>query len=236
MKNTIFMLTIMSSVVLAPHAAADSLKTAQPKGIKSAPAQRMPVYQPPRRGAPNIRVGGGTRGVTGEKPTVRVFAPEHVGLTSSEQPSLSWYMSKSKPIRLEILVIDEEGIEPLLELTLKSSDLNKGMHSIDLAKHGVKLKPGVKYQWSVIMVTEEGHRSGDIVSSGMIERRKLTNALQSKLKKASSHEDVFIYAQEGYWYDAISKLTGLIKRNPSNETFKEQHTQLLSQVGLSNLK
>lgn len=236
MKKLITILAFITEVILLPQAIADSSVTSEIKSNKSNQALRMPMYQPPRRGAPNIRVGGGTRGISGEVPSIHVLAPDHVGLTDNEQPTLSWYMSKSNPMRLEILVIDEEGIEPLLELTLKPSDLNKGMHSIDLAKHGVKLKSGVKYQWSVIMVAEEGRRSGDIVSSGMIERRKLTNALQAKLKKASSHEDVFIYAQEGYWYDAISKLTGLIKKNPDNETLKEQHAQLLSQIGLSNLK
>lgn len=235
MKSIIVILTIMSGVVLIPHAAAESTKSVKSGGINSAPVQRMPVYQPPRRGAPSIRVGGGTRGTASKQPTVSVFAPEHVGLTSSEQPSLSWYMSKSNPMRLEILVIDEEGIDPLLELSLKPSDLNKGMHSIDLAKYGVKLKPGVKYQWSVIMIAEEGHRSNDIVSTGMIERQNLSHDVKKKLKGANSNEEVFIYAQEGYWYDALSKLTGLIKKDPNNKILKKQHAQLLQQVGLSDI-
>src|SRR4051794_27821202 len=44
-------------------------------------ASLEPVYQPPMRGAPSGRVGGGTRGAAGGMPTLDVLAPDHVGLT-----------------------------------------------------------------------------------------------------------------------------------------------------------
>ena len=193
---------------------------------------KMPMYQPPRRGAPNTRVGGGTRGLVGEAPTVHVLAPDHVGLTVKEQPILNWYVSKPTSMRFEFMLIDEEGIDPLLELTLDSTELKGGIQSLNLADHGVKLKPGMQYQWSVVLIPEEGHRSNDIISSGMIERRDLTSSLKTKLNKADSKEDVFIYAQEGYWYDAITELTALMEKNPDDEMLKKQHAALLNQVGL----
>lgn len=139
-------------------------------------------------------------------------------------------------MRLEILVIDEEGIDPLLELTLDSSKLNKGIQSINLAEHGVKLKPNVKYQWSVVLIAEEGLRSNDIIYNGVIERRKLTNSLKIKLDKANSQEDVFIYAQEGYWYNAIAELIGLMKKKPNDKILQKQYAELLNQVGLLNIE
>ena len=236
MKTIISIITLAISGTFIPHALADNLKSSSISANKSKPAMRMPLYQPPRRGAPNIRVGGGTRGLTGEKPTVYVLAPDHVGLTVSEQPSLSWYVSKPSKMRLEILVIDEEGIDPLLELTLDSKNLKEGIQSINLAKHGVKLKPNVKYQWSVVLIAEEGHRSNDVVSSGMIERRTIKKSLTAKLAKASSEEDVFIYAQEGYWYNAINALRVLIKKNPNDLALQNQYSELLTQVGLTDIK
>lgn len=196
MKTIISIITLVISGSLMPHAMADNVKSPSAVANKSKTAMRMPLYQPPRRGAPNIRVGGGTRGLNGDKPVVHVFAPNHVGLTISEQPSLSWYISKPSKMKLEILVIDEEGIDPLLELTLDSKDLKKGIQNINLAEHGVKLKPNVKYQWSVVLIAEEGHRSNDIVSSGMIERRAIKKSLKEKLAKANSEEDVFIYVKK----------------------------------------
>lgn len=235
MRAITTLLTLISGVVFLPPALADSLNSSQLKANKAAQVMRMPMYQPPMRGAPNIRVGGGTRGTAGIKPTVSVLAPEHVGLTTSEQPVLSWYLSAPDNMRLEILVVDEEAIDPLLELSMKADSLHKGLQTLNLAEHGVKLQPGKKYQWSVVLVSADGHRSNDIISSGMIERRPLTSSLKARLANANSQDDVFIYAEEGYWYDAISELTGLIKKNPDNETFKQQRQQLLNQVGLLNL-
>ena len=40
--------------------------------------------------------------------------------------------------------------------------------SVDLSEHGVSLKPGVIYQWSVALVGQPEKRSSDIVSSGTI--------------------------------------------------------------------
>src|SRR5688572_21778645 len=53
----------------------------------------VPVYNPPPRGAPGGRVGGGTRG-PGQRDVfvLSVLAPDHSGLTSSEQPSLYWFI------------------------------------------------------------------------------------------------------------------------------------------------
>ena len=236
MKTIITFLSLAISGLFLPEAMAESTHQATAKLGKSAPVMRTPMYQPPFRGAPNIRVGGGTRGISGVKTTIHVIAPEHVGLTVDDQPVLNWHMSNTNNMKLEVLVIDEEGIEPLLELTLDSSKLKNGMQSLKLSDHGIKLKPGIRYQWSVALIAEKGHRSNDIISSGAIEHRKLKGSIKSKLNKSNSQKDVFIYAQEGYWYDAITELNTLIKKNPNNKIFKQQHAQLLSQVGLSSFK
>jgi len=218
--------------MLLPQAVADSSNASEIKLNKASKAMRMPMYLPPRRGAPNIRVGGGTRGLSGTAPVIQALAPEHVGLTAKEQPTLSWYMSKPGSMRVEILLANEDEMDPLLELTIDASKLKGGIQSLNLADYGVKLKPGKQYQWSVVLVPEAGHRSGDIISSGMIELNKVSGALKTKLSKSKSQDNVYIYAQEGYWYDAIAELTGLIKKDPGNELLKQQRQDLLKQVGL----
>jgi hypothetical protein len=232
MKILITILAIITEVIFLPQAIAGSPTTSEIKPNKSNSAMKMPMYQPPRRGAPSIRVGGGTRGISGEMPSIHVLAPDHVGLTENEQPTLSWYMSKPGSMRVEVLVVNENAIDPILEIKIDAAKLKEGIQSINLADYGVKLKPGLQYQWSVVLTPEKGHHSGDIASSGMIELKKLTSSVKSKLKKSKSQEDVFIYAQEGYWYDAMAQLTTLIKKNPKNESFKKQRKELLKQVGL----
>ncbi|MCK5091489.1 MAG: DUF928 domain-containing protein, partial [Gammaproteobacteria bacterium] len=193
---------------------------------------KVPVYKPPKRGAPAARVGGGTRGVDGVLPDVYVLAPDHVGLTTHEQPTLSWYMSKPTAIHFEFSLIDENGIEPLLELTLEAGNLKAGIQGLDLAKYGIKLKPEVQYQWSVALVPDSKKRSSDVIASGMIERRGVDNSIAERLSKADAQEDVFIYAEKGYWYDAVSELSVLIDKNPGNKVLRQQRAELLKQAGL----
>lgn len=237
MNTLIISLVIaISQAILLPQAVADSSNASEVKLNQPAKAMRMPMYLPPRRGAPNIRVGGGTRGITGATPVIQALAPEHVGLTAKAQPSLSWYMSKPGSMRVEVLLANDDEMDPLLELTIDASKLKEGIQSINLADYGVKLKPGMQYQWSVVLVPEAGHRSGDIVSSGMIELKKSSGSLKSKLSKSKPQDNVFVYAQEGYWYDAIAELTALIKKDPGNKVLKQQRNDLLTQVGLLEIK
>ncbi|MCP4044001.1 MAG: DUF928 domain-containing protein, partial [Gammaproteobacteria bacterium] len=89
------------------------------KASKAQSAKVFPAYRPPRRGAPLVRVGGGTRGVEYKHPTLQVLAPEHTGLTTMAQPSLYWYVSGPTSIRFEFTIIDDDSIEPVMESVLK---------------------------------------------------------------------------------------------------------------------
>src|SRR5690242_10478363 len=48
----------------------------------------------PSTGAPSVRLTGGSRGIGDSSITLDVLAPDDVGLTTQEQPSLFWYQSK----------------------------------------------------------------------------------------------------------------------------------------------
>lgn len=200
----------------------------------SAVKATMPVYRPPKRGMPSARVGGGTRGVGDNLPRLYILAPDHVGLTSHEYPTLSWYLSKPTPIRFEFSLINDQKIEPILELSL---DVGKesGIHQLRLEDYGIKLKPGVQYQWSVALVPNPAKRSSDIIASGMIEHSRISSDISSRLRGVDRLEKPFIYAEEGYWYDSLSALDDLIRDQPANETLKQQRASLLEQVGLPNL-
>ncbi|MCK5091490.1 MAG: DUF928 domain-containing protein [Gammaproteobacteria bacterium] len=233
MKTICMIAGLVAGGILLPQVMAESLPASgSAKSGLSAQITRMPSYTPPRRGAPSTRVGGGTRGIDREVPSLYALAPDHVGLTGSEQPTLSWYMSKPTTMRFEFLLIDEEGIEPLLEITLDSNKLKAGIQGVNLADYGVRLKPGAQYQWSVALVPDAKHRSSDIISGGMIERRIVGDSVAARLQKAGTQEDAFIYAEEGYWYDAVSELSSLIEKAPGNEILKQQRAVLLKQAGL----
>ena len=194
-------------------------------------ARTVPVYVPPKRGAPLARVGGGSRGVDDGLPYISVITPDHVGYTSKAQPVLYWYISEDMKTRFEFALINDDDIEPIAEV-VSEQQMTAGLNSMNLADQGVTLQPGVAYQWSVALVSDANKRSSDVVSSGQIELITLTAEQQSALDNASEDERVMVLAREGYWYDSFDGLSRLIASDPGNQELREQRAALLEQIGL----
>ena len=191
----------------------------------------VPVYVPPKRGAPLARVGGGSRGIDDGLPYISVITPDHVGYTSLTQPVLYWYISEDMKTRFEFALINDDDIEPMVEVT-SEQQMTAGLNSMNLADHGVSLEPGVAYQWSVALVSDANKRSSDIVSSGQIELLEMTGEQKVQLENASEHERVMLFAQQGYWYDSFASLSELIASDPGNSDLRAQRAALLEQIGL----
>jgi hypothetical protein len=214
-----------------PLATASSQEQAQSAGqwVKSQPAaSQTPVYKPPLRGAPVTRVGGASRGVSDHNLILSVLAPESTGLTNRAQPTLYWYSSRALTAPLEFTLIDDHSIKPLVELKIPVKQ--PGIQALRLP---YPLKPDVEYQWTVAAVTHPDARAGDILASGTIRRTELSPALTAQLKQTNQHEQPFLYAREGFWYDALAVLSEQMQANPVDSALYEQRAALLEQVGLT---
>ena len=191
----------------------------------------FPVYSPPSRGAPGGRIGGGTRGGGQNVFVLSVLAPDHSAFTTTEQPSLYWYISKPTSLPVELTVMDPQGIKPILETQLPSPT-KAGIQRVRLADYNVHLAPGAAYRWFVAVVPDADRRSKDILAGGAIERVDLQEDIKAKVAKASDKELPFVYAQAGLWYDALKSISDLIDAAPQNQDLHNQRTALLKQVGL----
>lgn len=195
---------------------------------------RLPVYKPPLRGSPGGRVGGGTRGIRDELFTLFLLAPDHVGLTVQEQPTLYWYLSKLTHYPIEVTIIEDQAIYPILEKRI-SPPVQPGIQRVRLTDYDVRLSPHVEYWWFVAVVPDPDHRSKDILAGGLIKRIEISESLQAKLAQADREENLQIYAEAGVWYDAMMAISDLIEAIP-NDTFpRKQRAALLEQVGLSEI-
>jgi hypothetical protein len=191
----------------------------------------FPVYRPPVRGAPGGRVGGGTRGYTRDTFVLSVLAPDHMGLTVSEQPALYWAISNATALPVELAVMDPRKTEPIVEKRLPSP-VTAGVHRIRLADYGVRLEPGVAYRWSVTVVPDANRRSRDILAGATIERVETQADLGEKLGKSAKDRLPFLYAESGLWYDALAAIAELIETAPQDPALQKQRDALLSQAGL----
>ena len=193
-----------------------------------------PIYKPPPRGAPGGRVGGGTRGTGRETFVLSVLAPADTGLTTSEQPTLYWFISTGTSSPVELTVTDPDATQPLLETRIPGP-IARGIHRIRLADHGIRLAPGVAYSWYVSVVPDTGRRSRDVLAGGTIELAEPPADVKTTLSAAQSSERAAIYAAAGFWYDAVTAISELIDASPDNAMLKSHRASLMTQVGLPQI-
>lgn len=206
---------------------------AQSKPV-SAP-KKPPVYVPPPDiGAPLGRIGGGTRSLRPQDPGaalhVSVLAPDHVGLTTQAQPSLYWYVSGPAPDPMTLTVRAEHATAPLLQVQIRAP-LRPGIYRATLADYGVHLEPTALYRWFVA-VPSRNDRSSELISSGVIKHVERPEALRTRLARAHKTRLPYIYAEAGYWYDAVEAVSQLIETTPDAASMRRLRAALSEQVGL----
>jgi hypothetical protein len=208
-------------------AAADTTVTPPPLEPPSQPTtSALPEYRPPRRGAPRAKIGGGRRGIPA-LPTPLVLAPGHLAQTVAGRPSLFWHIDAvpSQDSSVIFTLIDEGSIDPIVEAEL-SLPKQAGIQRIRLVDHGVKLQPGIEYEWSVALVVDPSQRSKDVVSTGYI--RRISEPSELRLRPPC----VTSYADLGLWYDALESVSDAIDSVPGDLALRSQRSSLLHQVGL----
>jgi hypothetical protein len=205
-------------LVLFAAIAAFVCTAAQAQSLSSASA---PQYRPPADHLAPRRIGGPSRGTAPLLPGIAVLAPDHLGLTRSEQPRLYWFISAPTSTRVEATLIEPGRERPLMETVVSASAA--GIQTLDLHQLGVRLQPGVEYEWSIALVTDPAQRSRDTVSGGAIMRIQTTG---------DDMDDASEYARRGLWYDALMALDRSPVARPDDAPVRQQRAALLEQAGL----
>ena len=196
--------------------------------------KRKLIYKARLDPAPKVRIDGGSREVGGEQTSLHVLAPEHVGYTIKEKPTLYWYQSQPSEAQFEFALTSAGQTEPILRIQNTSAP-TAGIHCLRLSEHDVKLTKGVRYTWYATLIPDPEDRSKDIFTSGAIELiDPPPNVVQSLLSQKKK-DLVYILAEEGVWYDALDAVSSLIESNPSEAGFHELRADLLNQSNLSEV-
>src|SRR5690242_12007991 len=99
--------TVGTGLVRAEDAKAPAAPT-----TASAPVR----FRPPTKDATSVRVTGGSRGSGESAVTLDVLAPDEIGLTTQEQPSLFWYQSKPANAKFELTLLQDNKVKPLVQV------------------------------------------------------------------------------------------------------------------------
>jgi hypothetical protein len=193
------------------------------------------LYVPPSRGRGQAleTAGGGTRGIARKEGlSVAVVAPPHLALTTREQPTLYWFVSAPTSARIDLTLVDDSLIDPLLEMTVPYP-VERGIHTLDLRSLGIRLEPEKVYRWHVAVVHDSERRSSDLLAEGLIERSGMPPRLTRSLQEA--RHAYAPYAISGFWYDAMSELRSAIALDPEDRRLRLQEVALLEQAGLGEV-
>ena len=199
---------------------------------EQSPAAKKIQYRVPAADQPAVRINSMVRGESGSQPILSVLAPEHIGLTLKEQPSLFWFQSELADKNFELTMVERKKPKPVLEVKILDPK-NSGIHRLRLTDHKIKLAFNVEYEWTVALIAGPEKRSADVISRGAIKRIIPSDGLSAKLKKADKTELPFLYAEEGIWYDSVESLSDLIDEHPNEPNLRQLRADLLSQVGLN---
>jgi Domain of Unknown Function (DUF928) len=194
-----------------------------------APAGMQIRYVPPDLGAPEVRVSGGTRGAAGDGLSVRVVAPAQTGLTIQEQPTLYWYNSGTARTGVRVSIVADSSSQTVLDMQLPGI-AEPGIHPFRLRDTKVRLAMDTDYQWSVTAIQSQ-NPSENIVASGMIRRVRGSGGAQVRLTADAAVD----YARSGLWYDAMQALSEAIRVRPNEAVLRQERSDLLSQVGLTDV-
>jgi len=175
---------------------------------------------------------GGTTEVEGKVPKIVPLAPDHIGMTTREQPVLYWYLSQvlTEPVDVTFFVMGEP--RPIFEARLVPP-FEAGLQTLNLAEFGVWLPSRVPYQWRVVCSGAGGNK--ELVGGGVVMRIPVPDQLSSDLVRAGKGDLPHLYAQSGIWYDALTSVSDLIVASPSDAALHQQRASLLEQIGLADL-
>ena len=209
--------------------AAPEKSAAQIERVEKPAELALPTYKPRKESTPRARIGDRIRGV-GDDPEVAVLVPDHVAFSSKQRPSLYWYLSKPTSWPIRFTLNDSRVVRPLIDAPIPSP-APPGIHRIRLQDFGQSLDVDVQYIWAISVIPDPESPSKDIASGGIIESIDYAEACLLG-PCICTRDEVFRYAQEGFWYDAVSCVSELIDAAPKDHKLRELRASLLQQVGL----
>ncbi len=192
---------------------------------------------------PNIRPtgnleGGAARGnCSTEKIEIKALLPNtNIGLTTAQKPTFFFQISKTSAQEAKFSLLNPNTKESVL-IYEKNFPLTGtgGVMSFTLPADAPALEVGKEYHWEVALVCnpDDGDQGGKTRVQGAITRVQPSPTFASQLQAASPRDRVALYAQEGYWHDALKALADLRSANPNDPSLVSDWTDLLSSNDLN---
>lgn len=173
-------------------------------------------YNPPNRGAPGETRDAGSRPLCPEpeKPFTAIAPFTNWGETTQSHPTFWLYIPYAAG-NVEFFLRDEQTQTEVYRtvFTLEEGEIPEGggIRGFEMPVDAPPLAVDTVYNWQFDFICNPESRS-KFRTSGMVIRRSPSAQLQEQLASSSSLETVFVYAEAGFWYDALASLAQLQQR------------------------
>jgi hypothetical protein len=139
---------------------------------------------------------------------------------------LWWSLDAPTDRALVFTLSNDRDIDPALRVELPGPHAS-GLASVDLARFGVSLEPGVVYRWYVTVVVDPERPSINPTSSAAIERLGSGDPRLAGLADVASARRGHELARRGLWYDAYDFFAGLAAAHPELEALQRHRNTLM---------
>lgn len=198
-------------------------------------------FELPQRGAPGKRrAGAGSRSecqATSEQRLTALIPPTNLGLTVSARPTfwVSVPYTPSSPREIVFKLVDKQANKEVYKTRVTVSG-TPGILSVTLPESVNPLAVEKRYQWVFSYLCNPQDASQDIVVHGYVERVNINPEMAARLQRAKTPlEKVTVMADNGIWFDAVTELAYLRRKEPDNKVVLQEWEALLKDVGLEDL-
>ena len=167
---------------------------------------------PPKEKSRPIKpvASGGTR--TGacsktSRGSLTVLAPiSHVGKTASGQPTFAWFVPDTKSYPMELSLYEYNSNGERKEIKSFEFSSQPGIMKFSIPKDKFSFSDGKRYRWQLALLCNQNIPSTDLFAEAEIEVVPMANNLANLIAQTkNSFNKARIYAQEGFWYDALTE-------------------------------
>lgn len=160
------------------------------------------------------------------------------GYTASDRPTFWVYLPYSSSALPARFSLDDDEAGTTIYETAVTLPNRAGIMPIPLPANAPPLQPGKRYRWffSVQCKTPGATAaSTDTINvEAVVIREMLPMAIATQLTPQPSLQNAIAFAQNGYWYDALTTLGRLRQQNPQDATLIAAWKDLLSGIATSD--
>lgn len=161
------------------------------------------------------------------------------GKTTAEYPTFWFYLPGGSSLRSVEFVLQDQQDNDVYRTQVNIPE-QPGIVSFRLPSTASPLQLNQNYRWFLkteIAVDCQQQNSSAIKDSveGWIQRVNLEPQFTTQLAAATPKQQIALYAQQGFWYDALTTLAELRRHDPTDASLKADWHELLQSTSLGEL-